>query len=268
MIINIRDYVAAQKEKIKNRIIELEKPAPSLLIIQVGDNPASNSYIKGKMKDCEEVGIECRLEKHDEDWYYDKDNLKELQEIIWDYDGVIVQLPIESEIIKGEIYSMIAPNQDVDGLIFDVYKPCTPLGIMRLIQNHLKIDLKGKVVTVLGKGELVGKPLISMLMEEGATVISCNSKTKDINNWTKQADIVIAAAGVSNLVTKWGIRGETVVIDAGINFIDGKICGDVDKQLYNNILVNVTPVPGGVGLLTRLSLLENVEEAAQWRQLD
>ena len=267
MIINVRDYVTAQKGFLMTRLKEWGQK-PSLLIIQVGDNPASNSYIKGKVKDCEEVGIKCRLEKHDEDWYCDKDNLDKLQEIIWNYDGVIVQLPIENQTIKEELYDMIAPNQDVDGLIFDFYKPCTPLGIMRLIQNHLKIDLKGKVVTVLGKGELVGKPLISMLMEEGATVISCNSKTKDINNWTKQADIIIAAAGVPNLVTKWGIKGETVVIDAGINFIDGKMCGDVDKQLYDSALVNVTPVPGGVGLLTRLSLLENVEEAAQWRQLD
>ena len=261
MIINVRDYVAAQKEIIANRIKEWGI-VPKLLIIQVGDNPASNSYIKGKIKDCEEVGIKCTLEKHDTDWYYNKDNLRQLQEIILAYDGVIVQLPIVDEDIKEKIYDMILPSQDVDGLIYDIHKPCTPLGIMRLIK-HLDIDLKGKVVTVLGKGELVGKPLIQMLMNEGATVISCNSKTKDLNNWMKQSDIIVAAAGIPKLVTKWSISGKTIIIDAGINFIDGKMCGDCDKQLYDSALVHITPVPGGVGLLTRLSLLENVIDATE-----
>ena len=264
MIINIREYVAAQKQIMVNRIKQMEM-SPSLLIIQVGDNPASNSYIKVKIKDCEEVGIECRLEKHDEDWYQNRDNLIRLQNIILGYDGVIFQLPIENQTIKEELYDMITPKQDVDGLVFDVHKPCTPLGIMRLIQNHLKIDLRGKVVTVLGKGELVGKPLVKMLMEEGATVISCNSKTRDIGNWTSQSDIIIAAAGVPNLVTKWDVTSETIIIDAGINFVDGKMCGDVDKQLYDAALIDITPVPGGVGLLTRLSLLENVVDAAERR---
>ena len=265
MIINVRDYVAAQKEIIKNRIKDW-KSAPSLLIIQVGDNPASNSYVKGKIKDCEEVGIEVTLEKHEEDWFYQNGNLNELQETILKYDGVIVQLPIESHLLKQEIYDMISPLQDVDGLIYNVHKPCTPLGIMRLIE-HLNIDLKGKVVTVLGKGSLVGKPLVQMLMNEGATVISCNSKTKDLNNWMKQSDIIVAAAGVPKLVTKWSISGKTIIIDAGINFVDGKMCGDCDKQLYDSALVHVTPVPGGVGLLTRLSLLENTVDAAEGYRL-
>ena len=261
MIINVRDYVTAQKEIIKNRIKNM-KTAPSLLIIQVGDNLASNSYIKGKMKDCEEVGIKCRLEKHNEDWYYEEGNMDILREIITTHDGVIVQLPIENELLKQEIYDRISFYQDVDGLIYDYYKPCTPLGIMKLIE-HLGVDLKGKVVSVLGKGSLVGKPLVQMLMNEGATVISCNSKTKDLNNWMKQSDIIVAAAGIPKLVTKWGICGETIVIDAGINFVEGKMCGDCDKQLYDSALVHVTPVPGGVGLLTRLTLLENTVDAAE-----
>lgn len=261
MIINVRDYVAAEKEKLK-QIIKNNNLQPCLMIIQVGDNPASNSYVKGKIKDCEEVGIEVTLEKHEEDWFYQNGNLSELQETILKYDGVIVQLPIENHLLKQEIYDMISPLQDVDGLIYDTHKPCTPLGIMRLIE-HLGVDLKGKVVTVLGKGSLVGKPLVQMLMDEGATVISCNSKTKDLNNWMKQSDIIVAAAGAPNLVTKWSISGKTIVIDAGINFVDGKMCGDCDKQLYDSALVHMTPVPGGVGLLTRLSLLENTVDAAE-----
>lgn len=260
MIINVRDYVTAQKEIIKNCIKDWE-PAPSLLIIQIGDNPASNSYVKGKIKDCEEVGIKCKLEKHDEDWFYQNGNLSELQETILKYDGVIVQLPIENLLLKQEIYDMITPLQDVDGLIYDIHKPCTPLGIMRLIQNHLKIDLIGKVVTVLGKGELVGKPLISMLMEEGATVISCNSKTKNLKKWTQAADIVIGATGVAGIITDDMISDNTIIIDAGIAFIEGKMCGDCNKDLYERERVKVTSVPGGVGLLTRLSLLENVVDA-------
>ena len=262
MIINIRDYVAAEQNFLMTHLKEWGQK-PSLLIIQVGDHPASNSYIKGKMKDCEKVGIECRLEKHDEDWYCDEDNLCLLQTIVLQFDGVIVQLPIENQTVKKEIYDMILPSQDVDGLIYNKYKPCTPLGIITLLKKHLEVDLKGKVVTVLGKGELVGKPLIQMLMEEGATVISCNSKTKDIKKWTQAADIVIGATGVANIITDEMINDETIIIDAGIAFVDGKMCGDCNKDLYERERVRVTSVPGGVGLLTRLSLLENTIDAAE-----
>ena len=261
MIINVRDYVAAQKEKLK-QVIKDNNLQPSLMIIQVGDNSASNSYVKGKIKDCEEVGIEATLEKHEEDWFYQNGNLSELQEAILKYDGIIVQLPIENNLLKQEIYDMISPLQDVDGLIYDTHKPCTPLGIMRLIE-HLDIDLKGKVVTVLGKGSLVGKPLIQMLMDEGATVISCNSKTKNLKQWTQAADIVIGATGVPRLITDEMISDGTIVIDAGISFVDGKMYGDCCNDLYERERVQITSVPGGVGLLTRLTLLQNVVNAAE-----
>ena len=260
MIINVRDYVAAEKEKLK-QVIKDNNLQPRLMIIQVGDNPASNSYIKGKIKDCKEVGIEVILEKHEEDWYYKQDNLYNLHETILTYDGVIVQLPIENYLLKQEIYDMISPLQDVDGLIYDVHKPCTPLGIMRLIE-HLDVDLKGKVVTVLGKGSLVGKPLIKMLMNEGATVISCNSKTKNLKQWTQAADIIIGATGVPRLITDEMISDGTIVIDAGISFVDGKIRGDCCDDLYERERVQITSVPGGVGLLTRLTLLQNVVDSS------
>ena len=260
MIINVRDYVIAEQNFLMTHLKEWGQK-PSLLIIQVGDNPASNSYIKSKMKDCEKIGIECRLEKHDEDWYCDEDNLCLLQTIVLQFDGVIVQLPIENQTVKEEIYDMILPSQDVDGLIYNKYKPCTPLGIITLLKKHLEVDLKGKVVTVLGKGELVGKPLIQMLMEEGATVISCNSKTKNLKQWTQTADIVIGATGVADIITDEMISDGTIVIDAGIAFIDNKMCGDCRKDLYERDGVRVTSVPGGVGLLTRLSLLQNVVDA-------
>ena len=264
MIINVRDYVAAEQNFLMTHLKEWGQK-PSLLIIQVGDNPASNAYIKGKMKDCEKVGIECRLEKHNEDWYCDENNLDLLQTIIFQFDGVIIQLPIENQTIKEEIYDMILPSQDVDGLIYGRHKQCTPLGIITLLKKHLKVDLAGKVVTVLGKGELVGKPLIQMLMEEGATVISCNSKTKNLKQWTQAADIVIGATGVPRLVTDEMISDGTIVIDAGIGFVDGKMYGDCCDDLYDRERVQVTSVPGGVGLLTRLTLLQNTVDAAEER---
>lgn len=260
MIINVRDYVAAEKEKLK-QVIKDNNLQPRLMIIQVGDNPASNSYIKGKMKDCEEVGIEVILEKHDENWFLDFENLGHLEMIISGCTGVIVQLPIENEEIKRTIYEQLYPEQDVDGLIFPRWKPCTPVGIMRLLK-YMQIDLQGKVVTVLGKGELVGKPLIQMLMNEGATVISCNSKTKNLKQWTQAADIVIGATGVPRLITDEMISDGTIVIDAGISFIDGKMYGDCCDDLYERERVQITSVPGGVGLLTRLSLLQNIIDAA------
>ena len=261
MIINVREYVAAEKEKLK-QVIKVNNLQPRLMIIQVGDNSASNSYVKGKIKDCEEVGIEATLEKHEEDWFYQNGNLSELQEAILKYDGIIVQLPIENNLLKQEIYDMISPLQDVDGLIYDIHKPCTPLGIMRLIE-YLNIDLKGKVVTVLGKGSLVGKPLIQMLMDEGATVISCNSKTKNLKQWTQATDIVIGATGVPRLITDEMISDGTIVIDAGISFVDGKMYGDCCNDLYERERIQITSVPGGVGLLTRLTLLQNVVNAAE-----
>ena len=259
MIINVRDYVATQKEKMKSRIEKMEKK-PSLLIIQVGDNPASNSYIKGKIKDCEEVGIEYRLEKHDEEWYLNDSNRSELAIRILKYSGVIVQLPIENLLIKQILYAIIPSRKDVDGLIYDKWKPCTPLGIIRLIKS-MDVNLEGKIVTVLGKGELVGKPLVKMLMEEGATVISCNSKTKNLKQWTQTADIVIGATGVADIITDEMISDGTIIVDAGIAFVDNKMCGDCRKDLYERDGVRVTSVPGGVGLLTRLSLLQNVVDA-------
>lgn len=260
MIINIRDYVAAQKEELKNIIKNKKLTTPKLMIIQVGDNSASNSYVKGKIKDCEEVGIDCKLEKHDADWFYVKDNWIQLIEDIKKYNGVIVQLPIEDEDLKIMLYRLIMPYQDVDGLIYTKWKPCTSLGIIRLIE-YLDIDLRGKVVTVLGKGELVGKPLTQMLMDEGATVISCNSKTKNLKQWTQAADIVIGATGVPRLITDEMIDDGTIIIDAGIAFVEDKMYGDCSKDLYEREKVKVTSVPGGVGLLTRLSLLQNVVDA-------
>lgn len=261
-VLDIKNYVKEEKEKLKAAIVAMRR-RPSLLIIQVGDNPASNSYIKGKMADCEEVGIKATLMKHDEDWYYK--HLDDVDVAIAAADAVILQLPVESIFLKGEILGNIQPEQDVDGLQErSSFRPCTPLGILNYLTCGLKIDLAGKVVTVVGKGALVGGPLVPMLMARGATVISCNSKTKDLKSMVRQADIIISAVGKANLIDADWIREGQIVIDAGTaRDENGKLCGDVDKRLYTANRCQVSSVPGGVGLLTRLQLLKHVVMAVR-----
>ena len=259
MIINVRDYVAAEKEKLKQTIKD-NNLQPRLMIVQVGDNPASNSYIKGKMKDCDEVGIEVILEKHEEDWFYQQENMTNLHKKMKICNGIIIQLPIVDKTIEYALQSCIYPEQDVDGLIYNIFQPCTPIGIIKLLK-YLKVELQGCVITILGKGELVGKPLLKMLMNEGATVISCNSKTKDVNKWMRQSDVIIGATGVPDLITEESIGDNVIIIDAGTGIKDGKLHGDCSKELYENSLAAVTPVPGGVGLITRLTLLQNVVDS-------
>ena len=261
-VLDIKSYVKKEKEKLKAAIVAMTRQ-PSLLILQIGDNPASNSYIKGKMTDCEEVGIKVTLMKHEESWYYK--HLDDVDIAIAAADAVILQLPVESVFLKGEILADIKPEQDVDGLQErSSFRPCTPLGILNYLTCGLDVDLAGKIVTVVGKGALVGGPLVPMLMAKGATVISCNSKTKDLKSMVRQADIVISAVGKANLIDADWIREGQIVIDAGTaRDENGKLCGDVDKRLYAANRCQVSTVPGGVGLLTRLQLLKHVVMAAR-----
>jgi methylenetetrahydrofolate dehydrogenase (NADP+)/methenyltetrahydrofolate cyclohydrolase len=269
MILNVKEYVTQKKESLKERIKELGYN-PSLLIIQVGDNPASNSYIKGKIKDCEEVGIDVHLIKEEAKWFREEGvfDYNNFSYMISNADGVILQLPVEDKNLEHMIINSIRLYQDVDGFqLGSPFKPCTPAGIIDYLENGLHENLAGKVITVVGKGPLVGGPIVPMLMEKGATVISCNSKTKELGKMIYMADIVISAVGKANLI---GDLTETkvgqIIIDAGTTRDeDGKLCGDVDKRIYDCPYLQVTPVPGGVGLLTRLQLLDNVVTAAEWK---
>ena len=263
MRLNVKQYVAEKKDNLKERIAALDE-TPSLLIIQVGDNPASNSYIKGKMKDCEEVGINAILLKENEHWYLQ--NLDKITDMISSADGVILQLPVENEALEATIVGLIHLYQDVDGFqLGSPYAPCTPAGIVDYLENGLCEELMGKTVTVIGKGPLVGGPLVPMLMKKGATVISCNSRTKSLPTMIELADIVISAVGKANLIDmEYCIRDGQIIIDAGTARDENdKLCGDVDKRIYDLDHVKVTTVPGGVGLLTRLQLLDNVVTAAE-----
>lgn len=261
MALDIKQYIADEKTKLKQEgALKLKKP--SLLILQRGDNPASNSYIKGKIKDGQEVGINVDLFKTN-GFCQTLDALSHLGE---KYDGIILQEPSGfDETERQEILSLISDTQDVDGFKkTSVHTPCTPAAIMDIISNFYRWDLRGKTAVVVGRGALVGKPLVPMLIDEGMTVISCNSKTDPLEEYTKMGDIVITATGVPKLITRNMLKDGAFVIDAGIAFDEnGKMCGDCDKAMYDDETISITPVPGGVGLATRLQLMKNVFKATE-----
>ena len=262
----IKDYVDDKKVQITEKVQNMDNK-PSLLIIQVGDNFASNKYVAGKLKDCEEVGIECRLAKLDENIAEDGllDYIKAFEDR---YDGIIVQLPLPKHIDVSKVVATLPAKADVDGFKAESrFVPCTPLGVYNLLMALFEDDKKldGKNVVILGRSEIVGKPMANLLIDRtDATVTVCNSHTRNLSEITKNADILISAIGKAKFVTGDMVKSDATIIDVGINMDEnGKMCGDVDWESLPENLKFVTPVPGGVGLLTRLSLLENVYEAAE-----
>ena len=264
MILDVKSYVKQEKEKLMKKASE---PMRKMLIIQVGDNPASNAYIKGKIKDAVELGHQAMLMKFPDgasaDDIYDFIKNNEVE-----YDGIILQEPANitinkkkvSYVTKEGIISQIKDWKDIDGFKrTSAHIPATPRGIMDYLEYLGYSDFKGKIVAVVGKGKLVGEPLVPMLMKKGATVISCNSTTPNLEEMLWQADIIIAATGVRNLIQNEMVKDGALVIDAGISVDEnGKLCGDCSKELYDREHVDITPVPGGVGLLTRLALMKNL----------
>lgn len=234
-----------------------------LAVISVGDDPASASYIKGKKADCERVGH--RVEHH----RFQEDVLEEVLLTIIDIlnddedvTGIIVQLPLPQHLDAERIVNRIAPEKDVDGFRRDSgYAPCTPEGVVHILRRELG-DLTGKHAVIIGRGKLVGKPLMQMLLDENMTVSVCHSKSKqnDRNVLVMWADAVIVAVGKARAIDLHCARSHCVVIDCGVNRDeDGKLCGDVGA--CNS--PRVTPVPGGVGLMTRAMLMRHVEESAK-----
>lgn len=257
-----KEYVSYKKELLKSKIKEL-RVKPFLCIIQVGDLFASNKYVQGKIKDCEEVGICVELKKY-EDTVTEEALIKEIEISNELYDGIIVQLPLPKHINVNNIQKAIDDKVDVDGFkSSSIFYPCTPLGIFNLLNEVT--DLNGKHVVILGRSEIVGKPMANLLIEKSnATVSICNSHTPDISYYTKQADIIISAVGKAKLITKDMVKENCIVIDVGINRDeDGKMCGDVDYDAIQELCEFITPVPGGIGLITRLTLLENTFLANQ-----
>ena len=257
MVLDIKQYIADEKTKLKQRSSLMLK-RPSLLILQRGDNPASNSYIKGKIKDGQEVGVSVDLFKTN-GFCQTLDILSYLGK---KYDGIILQEPSGfDETERQEILSLITDKQDVDGFKkTSLHTPCTPAAIMEILDVFYKEE--GKVVTVVGRGPLVGAPLIPMLVKDGWTVLCANSRTPDLKALTSMSDVVVTATGCRNLIKRDMLKDGAFVIDAGITFDEnGKLCGDCDKAMYDDESVLVTTVPGGVGLMTRLMLMKNTIDA-------
>lgn len=264
--ISCKEYAANLKEELKE-LCEKSPRQRCLTVIQIGDDKASNSYVNGKRKDCEYVGI-----KFNHVHITDYENLDEsdLCQIIKELDkseevdGIIIQLPIPDKYNVKTLQQFISLEKDVDGFRKDsLYNPCTPQGIVDWLEAN-DIDLRGKLVTVLGRSEIVGKPLVKMLIDKGATVISCNSKTpkRHMKRFMRTSDIVISAIGKPKKFDSDCFCLDTIIVDVGINRDEnGKLCGDIDREDVENYFGDhcyTTPVPGGVGLLTRITLLKNV----------
>lgn len=260
MIIDCKSIAQDIKNKIKNIIAE-DDYAPILHIYQVGDNLASNAYIRGKLRDCEEVGVEAELIKLPEETT--EDGLKDKIQEDYNYDnadGIIVQLPLPKYIDPKNI--CIPDELDVDGFnSTSPFQPCTPLGVMKIFDS-IGYNLDGKNVLVCGQSDIVGRPLVDMLIKRHCNVISVNSSGSFMKCTAlamDMVDVIISAVGKRNFITPLGIDRVEVCIDVGINYDEnGKQHGDCSDAVYNMDGIKVTPRIGGVGLMTRAMLLYNV----------
>lgn len=261
---NLRKKVSEYKEKIGK--------VPGLAVIILGNNAASKIYVKSKIRACEKTGVLSREIILDEN-ISEGELIKEIEKLNNDksINGILVQLPLPSHINEKKICEAISAKKDVDGFKAenlgkimlgddDGFISCTPQGIIYLI-DQLNMDLHGKNVVVVGRSNIVGKPVASLLINKGATTTVCNSKTKDLAGILKRADIIVIAIGKAKFLTKDMVKEGAVVIDVGINRVDGKIYGDVDFENVKDIVSHITPVPGGVGPMTIAMLLKNTVKA-------
>jgi methylenetetrahydrofolate dehydrogenase (NADP+)/methenyltetrahydrofolate cyclohydrolase len=265
----IRAEVAGRTEALKARGIQ-----PHLSIIMVGDDPASAVYTKHKVNDSTETGLSAKLERYPADMP-EADLLHRIDALNADdgVHGILVQLPLPRHMDAQKVIEAISPAKDVDG--FHVasagalmvgrpgFWPCTPHGCMKMLES-IGCDLRGKTAVVIGRSNIVGKPMAMMLLARDATVTMCHSRTRDLKSFTLGADIVVAAVGKRNVLTADMVKPGAVVIDVGMNQNDeGKLCGDVDFAGVKEVAGWITPVPGGVGPMTRAMLLVNTLEAAE-----
>ncbi|CDF11052.1 bifunctional protein FolD [Mycoplasma sp. CAG:776] len=268
------------KEKLKEEIFELKKKniVPGLAIILVGNDPASEIYVRNKIKTCEELSILVELYRFDENNEEEEIILK-IKELNNDprFDGILVQSPLPKKFHEDKIVSYVTLEKDVDG--FGIYNlgsllsseeyilAATPLGILKMLE-HEHVSVLGKHVVMVGSSKIVGRPMAIALLNRGATVTIANSKTQHLKEITKQADILIVAIGHANYITEEYVKDGVVVIDVGINRIDGKVVGDVDWESVSKKASYITPVPGGVGPMTIAMLLNNIVVQAKRRDLN
>ena len=265
----LRQQVSDQVKSLQTRGV-----TAGLAVILVGDNAASQVYVRNKVKACEQTGIHSLLEKHDASMT-EAELLARVHALNHDNSihGILVQLPLPAHINAQKVIEALAPEKDVDG--FHVasagalmtglpgYWPCTPHGCMKMLE-HIGYSLKGKHAVFIGRSNIVGKPMALMLLQEHATVTICHSATPDLKAHTLQADVIVAAVGKRNVVTADMVKPGAVVIDVGMNRDDaGKLCGDVDYEGVKQVASHITPVPGGVGPMTITMLLVNTLASAE-----
>lgn len=277
-LIDGKAIASSVREKIKNETDELKKNGitPGLAVIIVGNNPASRVYVNNKKKACEQVGFNSY-----EYALKEETTTKELLELIDklnndnNVDGILCQLPLPGSIDENAVLNAISPDKDIDafhpvncGRLFignQKFLPCTPAGIMEMLK-YCNIDVSGKNCVVIGRSNIVGKPMAMLLLQNNATVTICHSKTKNIADFTKNADIIVVAVGKEKFLTEDMISDGAVIIDVGMNKnAQGKLCGDVDFENVSKKASWITPVPGGVGPMTITMLLKNTLTSAKSR---
>lgn len=265
----LREDVTRRTEALKARGI-----TPGLAVLLVGDNPASAVYVRNKVKACAESGLHSVLERYDADMT-EAALLERVDALNRDpsIHGILVQMPVPAHIDANKVIEAIAPEKDVDGFHIASagalmvgqpgFLPCTPYGCMKMLES-IGYDLRGKHAVVIGRSNIVGKPMALLLLQKNATVTICHSATQDLKAITLQADVIVAAVGKRNVLTADMVKPGAVVLDVGMNRNDeGKLCGDVDFDGVKQIASYITPVPGGVGPMTITMLLVNTLEAAE-----
>lgn len=258
----------------RSAILTAKGVRPGLAVIVVGDDPASQVYVRNKVKACEDVGFHSVLERYpaelDEAQLLARIATLNADPSIY---GILVQLPLPKHISAERVLESIASDKDVDGFHIanagalmvgaPLFKPCTPYGCMKMLES-IEYPLRGARAVVIGASNIVGKPMAMLLLQAGATITICNSKTKDLAAHTKEADVLVVATGKPKMITGNMIKPGSVVIDVGINRLpDGKLCGDVDFDTAKYVAGWITPVPGGVGPMTITMLLMNTLEAVE-----
>ena len=267
---------AQLREDVTRRTVALKARGitPGLAVLLVGDNPASQVYVRNKVKACVDSGLHSVLERYDADMT-EAALLARIEALNNDpsIHGILVQLPVPAHIDANKVIEAIAPAKDVDGFHIASagalmvgqpgFVPCTPYGCMKMLES-IGYDLRGKHAVVIGRSNIVGKPMAMLLLQKNATVTICHSGTKDLKAMTLQADVIVAAVGKRNVLTADMVKPGAVVIDVGMNRTpEGKLCGDVDYEGVRQVASHITPVPGGVGPMTITMLLVNTLESAE-----
>ncbi len=266
---HIRALIAKDVEKLKKLNV-----IPTLAVILVGDDPASSVYVRNKQKACLEVGI-TPIQLTFPESISEQELLGEIDRLNKDTSvhGILVQLPLPKHINAGKVIEKIDKAKDVDAFTYDsighivdgkyTFLPCTPAGIMKLLEYY-KVDVAGRECVVVGRSNIVGKPMALLLLNESGTVTVCHSRTVNLKEVTRRADILVVAVGKANFITADMIKPGAVVIDVGINRLEsGKLCGDVDFEGASSVASMITPVPGGVGPMTITMLMQNTVRAAE-----